>query len=153
MEKIDLYLQAMWEAITFEFALKLGVIYFFVIWIALIVWVIKDISIRTNNLFFQIISVLTILLLSPLGIFIYLLIRPRRTLYDKYYEEIEENLDIFNEIVEERKKEAEKKVLRSTISKIEIKDTNFKKENIKKENKLEEKFVDEEKKDEDDDEA
>jgi hypothetical protein len=25
-------------------------------------------------------------------------------LYDKYYEEIEENLDIINEIVEERKK-------------------------------------------------
>lgn len=110
MEKIDLYLQAMWEAVTFEFALKLWVIYFFVIWIALIVWVIKDISIRTNNIFFQIIAVLTILILSPFWIFIYLLIRPRRTLYDRYYEEIEENLDIFNEIVEERKKDLEKKV-------------------------------------------
>jgi len=152
MEKMDLYLQAMWEAVTFEFALKLGIIYFFIIWIALVVWVIKDISIRTNNLFFQIIAVLTILLLSPFGIFIYLLIRPRRTLYDKYYEEIEENLDIFNEIVEERKKEAEKKVLKNTDSpKIEIKDTNFKKENIKKENKLEEKHLDEEKKEEDED--
>lgn len=151
MEKIDLYLQAMWEAVTFEFALKLGIIYFFIIWIALVVWVIKDISIRTNNLFFQIIAVLTILLLSPFGIFIYLLIRPRRTLYDKYYEEIEENLDIFNEIVEERKKEAEKKVLKTTDSpKVEIKDTNFKKENIKKENKLEEKNLNEEKKEEDD---
>ena len=149
---MDLYLQAMWEAVTFEFALKLGIIYFFIIWIALVVWVIKDISIRTNNLFFQIIAVLTILLLSPFGIFIYLLIRPRRTLYDKYYEEIEENLDIFNEIVEERKKEAEKKVLKNTDSpKIEIKDTNFKKENIKKENKLEEKHLDEEKKEEDED--
>lgn len=149
---MDLYLQAMWEAVTFEFALKLWIIYFFIIWIALVVWVIKDISIRTNNLFFQIIAVLTILLLSPFGIFIYLLIRPRRTLYDKYYEEIEENLDIFNEIVEERKKEAEKKVLKTTESpKIEIKDTNFKKENIKKENKLEEKHLDEEKKEEDED--
>ena len=149
---MDLYLQAMWEAVTFEFALKLWIIYFFVIWIALVVWVIKDISIRTNNLFFQIIAVLTILLLSPFGIFIYLLIRPRRTLYDKYYEEIEENLDIFNEIVEERKKEVEKKVLKTTDSpKIEIKDTNFKKENIKKENKLEEKHLDEEKKEEDED--
>lgn len=154
MEKIDLYLQAMWEAVTFEFALKLGIIYFFIIWIALVVWVIKDISIRTNNLFFQIIAVLTILILSPFWIFIYLLIRPRRTLYDKYYEEIEENLDIFNEIVEERKKEAEKKVLKNTpVSKIEIKDTNFKKENFKKENKLEEKILDEEKDDEHDDEA
>jgi glucan phosphoethanolaminetransferase (alkaline phosphatase superfamily) len=110
MEKIDLYLQSMWEAVTFEFALKLAILYFFITWIVLIIWVIKDISIRTNNIFYQIFSVLIILTLTPLGIFIYLLIRPRRTLYDRYYEEIEENLEIFNQIVEERKKEAEKKV-------------------------------------------
>lgn len=103
MEKIDLYIGNIWELITFEFAFKFFIIYFFVIWIALVVWVIKDISIRTNNLFFQIISILVILFLTPLWIFIYLIIRPRRTLYDKYYEEIEENLDIINEIVEERK--------------------------------------------------
>jgi len=127
MDKIDLYLQAMWDAITFEFALKIAIIYFFIIWIALIVWVIKDISIRSNSLFFQSIAVLTILLLSPFWIFIYLLIRPRRTLYDKYYEEIEENLDIFNEIVEERKKELEKNI---NIKVIE--NSNFKKEEFQK---------------------
>lgn len=108
--KIDLYLQMLWDAVTFEFALKLAILYFFITWIVLIIWVIKDISIRTNNIFYQIFSVLIILSLTPFGIFIYLLIRPRRTLYDKYYEEIEENLDIFNQIVEERKKELEKKV-------------------------------------------
>lgn len=103
MEKIDIYVGNIWEMITFEFTLKFFIVYFFIIWIALVVWVIKDISIRTNNLFFQIIAILVILFLTPLWIFIYLLIRPRRTLYDKYYEEIEENLDIINEIVEERK--------------------------------------------------
>lgn len=108
--KIDLYLQMLWDAVTFEFALKLAILYFFITWIVLIIWVIKDISIRTNNIFYQIFSVLIILSFTPFGIFIYLLIRPRRTLYDKYYEEIEENLDIFNQIVEERKKELEKKV-------------------------------------------
>lgn len=110
MEKFDLYLESLWEIVTFEFALKLAILYFFITWIVLIIWVIKDISIRTNNIFYQIFSVLIILSLTPFGIFIYLLIRPRRTLYDKYYEEIEENLEIFNQIVEERKKEAEKKV-------------------------------------------
>jgi hypothetical protein len=38
-----------------------------------------------------------------------LLIRPRKTLYDKYFEEIEENLSIMNEIIEERKPEKEEK--------------------------------------------
>lgn len=132
MGQIDLYLQAMWEAITFEFAIKIAIVYFFITWIALIVWVIKDISIRSNSLFFQIFAVLTILLLSPLWIFIYLLIRPRRTLYDKYYEEIEENLDIFNEIVEERKKELENKIWIKVIENSSFVKWKFKKDEVKK---------------------
>lgn len=135
MGQIDLYLQAMWETITFEFALKLAILYFFITWIALIVWVIKDISIRSNNLFFQIFAVLIILLLSPLWIFIYLLIRPRRTLYDKYYEEIEENLDIFNEIVEERKKEIENKIWIKVIENSSFIKEEFKKDEVKGEDK------------------
>ncbi len=107
MNSFDKYIDYIWNLVTFEFAFKFFLVYFFVIWISLVVWVIKDISIRSNNLFVQILSVLIILLLTPLGIFIYLLIRPRATLYEKYYQEIEDNLDIINEIIEERKKDIE----------------------------------------------
>ena len=107
MNSFDKYIDYIWNLVTFEFAFKFFLVYFFVIWISLVVWVIKDISIRSNNLFLQILSVLIILLLTPLGIFIYLLIRPRSTLYEKYYQEIEDNLDIINEIIEERKKNIE----------------------------------------------
>ena len=133
MDKINLYLEYVWEYITFETAFKFFLVYFFVIWISLIVWVIRDISIRTNNIFFQIFSVFIILFLTPLWIFIYLLIRPSRTLYDKYYDEIEENLDIFNQIVEERKKslELDEKVKESWLNKIETQ------KNFDKEEKLE----------------
>jgi hypothetical protein len=65
MEQINLYLQSIIDFlatnITLEFALKIIIGYFFVVWIALIVWVIKDISVRTNSVFFQIFCVLTIL--------------------------------------------------------------------------------------------
>lgn len=105
MDSFDKYIDYIWNLITFEFAFKFFLVYFFVIWISLIVWVLKDISIRSNNLFVQIISVFIILFLTPLWIFIYLLIRPRTTLYEKYYQEIEDNLDIINEIIEERKRE------------------------------------------------
>jgi hypothetical protein len=44
-----------------------------------------------------------------------LLIRPRRTLYDKYYEEIEENLEIIDELVEERKRQMEEAFKRRKI--------------------------------------
>lgn len=105
------FLNYIWEVVTLEFVFKFCVVYFFIIWVALIVWVMKDISIRTNNLFFQIICILIILLLTPFWVFIYLLVRPRKTLYERYYDEIDLNLNIISEIVEERKKlmEIEKK--------------------------------------------
>lgn len=85
------------------------IIYFFIVWIAIIVWVTRDIINRTNNILFQIFSILTVLLGTPLGIVIYLLIRPSRTLFEKYYEEasiLEEDLHDFDlsEIKDEIKK-------------------------------------------------
>jgi type IV secretory pathway VirB3-like protein len=69
MEQINLYLQSaidfLAENVTIELAVKIIIGYFFVVWIALIVWVIKDISVRTNSMFFQIFCVLTILILTP----------------------------------------------------------------------------------------
>ena len=96
-----------WENITFEMFIKFVIIYFFIIWISLIVWVIKDIWIRTNNVLLQIISILIILILTPLWLFIYLIIRPWKTLYEKCYDEVDENLDIVSKIVEDKTKNEE----------------------------------------------
>lgn len=106
------YLWELFKSIDIEFFIKFIVVYFFIIWISLVVWVLKDIRNRTTNVFFQIICLL-ISVLPFLWIFIYLLLRPSRTLYEKYYEEIEYNLDIINEIIEERKKQFEKKINKS----------------------------------------
>lgn len=107
--------EKIWNTLTPEFFFKLLIIYFFIVWISLIVWVIKDISVRTNSRVFQIISILIIVLWSPFSIFLYLLIRPRRTLYDKYYEWIEDNLEIINLLVEERRKKFEENFRRKEI--------------------------------------
>ncbi len=96
------YMQKIWETVTLEFMFKFFVIYFFVIWVALILWVARDISYRTNSMFLQALCVLVIIFLSPLGIFLYLLIRPGKTIFEQYYEEVENNLNILNEIVQER---------------------------------------------------
>jgi len=60
------FLNTIWAAITFEMIIKLAIIYFFIIWIAVIVWVIKDVSNRTNNIFLQIFSILLVVFLTPL---------------------------------------------------------------------------------------
>lgn len=96
------YIAYFWETITLEFMLKFFVVYFFAIWIALVLWVARDISNRSESLVFQIFCVILIIVLTPLGIFLYLLLRPRKTVFEKYYQEVENNLAILSEIVEER---------------------------------------------------
>lgn len=98
----NLIVNYLWENITFEMFLEFIVLYFFIIWVALIVWVVKDISNRTQSIVFQLISVLIILLLSPLWIVVYLIIRPSKTLLERYYEEIDENLDMVEEVIEDK---------------------------------------------------
>ncbi len=51
------------------------------------VWVAKDINNRTRSFVLQIFCILIVLFLTPLGIFIYLLIRPQKTLFEKIFEE------------------------------------------------------------------
>ena len=86
---IVLFVENIYNSVTFDTLIKFIILYFFIIWISVLLWVMKDISNRTNNIFLQIFSVLIILFLTPFWIFIYLLIRPSRTLLDKYYEDLE----------------------------------------------------------------
>lgn len=98
------FLSKIFSFLTFETFLKILAAYFFIVWIAIIVWVTKDIINRTNNIFYQIFSILTVLFLTPLWIVIYLLIRPSRTLFEQFYEEaqVDEEADLDLEIPEEK---------------------------------------------------
>lgn len=87
------------SGLTLDFALKLGVIYGLIIWLAVIIWVIKDITNRTTNILFQVFSILLVVVFTPIfGLPIYLLIRPNTTLFEQYYEESSlENIDGYDE--------------------------------------------------------
>ena len=81
------------------------VIYLAILWIATIIWVSKDANNRSNSILFQIFAVLVVIVLTPLfGLLIYLIVRPSRTLTEKYLEELQ--VSILNE--EEKKEETEK---------------------------------------------
>lgn len=63
-------------------------IYLLVVWLACIIWVIKDITSRSHNLIVQVLSILLVICFTPLfGLPIYLLIRPKTTLFEQFYEE------------------------------------------------------------------
>lgn len=94
-------LSELFNNITLEWFLKLIIIYFFIVWISIIIWVIRDIINRTNNIFFQIIAILIPILLTPFWLIIYLLIRPSQTLFEKDFIEDStqnhNNIEILNE--------------------------------------------------------
>ncbi|MDD2870556.1 MAG: zinc ribbon domain-containing protein [Candidatus Gracilibacteria bacterium] len=107
--KIDLYKvgEYIYNTITFEMLIKFVILYFFIVWFALLLWVIRDISNRTSSILLQVLSILIVLLFTPLGIFIYLIIRPGKTLFEKYYEDIEDNLELFQQIIDEKNQQSE----------------------------------------------
>lgn len=96
------YVSYLWETVTIEFMIKFFVAYFFLVWIVLVIWVARDISRRSSSRLFQTFCVLSMIILTPIGVFFYLLIRPKKSFYDTYYEEIDGNLKILQEIVQER---------------------------------------------------
>lgn len=51
------------------------------------VWVVRDVTNRTKSLIFQIISILLVLFFTPLGIFVYLLLRPQKTIFEQVFED------------------------------------------------------------------
>jgi len=106
---MDIYknVEYFFSTITFEWFIKFLTIYFLIIWWALLIWVIRDITNRTNNVLLLILSVLTILLLSPLWIFIYLIIRPNKTLFEKSYNNLEDNIELLNQMVQEKAEQLE----------------------------------------------
>lgn len=80
---------------SLDLGIKLMLGYFFIIWGAFIIWVIKDITNRTTNILIQALSIFIILFFTPIfGLPVYLLIRPRATLFEQYYEEEEEKESI-----------------------------------------------------------
>ena len=90
------------EVITLKSVIIFWVLYFLVIWIAIVIWGINDILNRTDNLFLQILLILFLIILGPFGIIFYLIFRPKKTLYDKYIDEIEENLRYLSEEIIEK---------------------------------------------------
>lgn len=95
--------------ITLDGIIKFAILYFFIIWWAFIIWVVKDITNRTTNILIQVLSILIVILFTPIfWLPIYLLIRPRTTIFEKYYEEetqieSEEENEEIGEIGAERK--------------------------------------------------
>jgi len=60
------------------------------LWIALVIWTFRDMRARARDAFAQLLAALMVLVLGPFGIILYLILRPRETLAEKYERSLEE---------------------------------------------------------------
>lgn len=62
--------------------------YLFALWIAMIVWAFRDSRQRSRDIFSQALSVALVLLFNLPGLLLYMILRPRETLAEKYEREL-----------------------------------------------------------------
>lgn len=90
MQPIDSII-SIFDSPIFDWVTKGVLVYLGVLWFAIVIWVGRDIINRTNNILFQVFVILLNVVLPVFGLILYLIIRPGKTLLEKYYEELEYN--------------------------------------------------------------
>jgi RNA polymerase subunit RPABC4/transcription elongation factor Spt4 len=68
----------------------LGGAFVVALWISLVIWTFRDMRSRSRDAFAQLLAALMVFVLGPLGALLYLLLRPRETLAEKYERSLEE---------------------------------------------------------------
>ena len=86
-------LLAIWDDGVWQDVVTIVVIimvaYLVVMWIAALVWTYRDIASRTRDPLTQTVSVLTVLVFNLPGMFLYLILRPKDTIADRYDRQLE----------------------------------------------------------------
>ncbi len=59
-------------------------------WVGLAIWTLRDIHARTRDIFAWILATILVLITGPVGLLLYLLLRPRETLAEVYDRQLEE---------------------------------------------------------------
>lgn len=78
-----------WEA-TARLVATGAIAYVILLWLSLVVWAYRDIRERTQDIFYQVIAILLVLLFSLAGLVVYLMVRPGETLAEAYQRSLEE---------------------------------------------------------------
>lgn len=75
---------------NWQLLVAIAVGYALLVWLAMVVWVFRDIRDRTRDPFAQVFSVLIVLAFNLPGLLVYLIVRPRETLAEAYERSLEE---------------------------------------------------------------
>jgi len=70
-------------------------------WMSLVIWTFRDMRLRSRDIFAQLLASLVVLIFGPLGLLIYLILRPQETLAEAYARTLEEEA-LLQDIAEEK---------------------------------------------------
>jgi len=70
------------------------------LWMSLVIWTFRDMRVRSRDIFAQLLASLVVLIFGPLGLLIYLILRPQETLSEAYARTLEEEA-LLQDITEE----------------------------------------------------
>lgn len=59
-------------------------------WMSLVIWTFRDMRLRSRDIFAQLLASLVVLIFGPLGLLIYLILRPQESLAETYARTLEE---------------------------------------------------------------
>lgn len=106
--------------------------YLVLLWVSLIVWTTKDIISRSNNVIYQLIAILLVVVFNIFGLLLYLGIRPSKTLIEKFFEDLEYEALAQATKIDPANEKKPKKGKRKKIKKIEEKKETKKEKTVKK---------------------
>ncbi|MCD6109589.1 hypothetical protein J7J83_02425 [bacterium] len=107
--------------------------YIILLWISIIIWTTKDIVSRSNNVIYQLVSILLVVIFNLFGLIIYITIRPAKTLIEKFFEDLE--YEALSQTTEE-KTQSQSKPKKASGRKLENNKSNKKKNKKKKKNNI-----------------
>lgn len=73
-----------------QFVLRFGAIYVFFLYLAMVFWTVRDAQQRTENVIMPYLAGLMVVVLNLLGLFLYLIVRPRETMGEAYERQLAE---------------------------------------------------------------
>lgn len=87
-------LGAIWTQITtnalVQFSVRFVLVYVFFLYLAMVFWAVRDAQHRTENLVMPYLAGLVVVVLNVLGLFLYLIVRPRETMSESYERQLAE---------------------------------------------------------------
>src|SRR5689334_11150532 len=86
-------LLAIWDDGVWQDTLRIAIIavvaYLLVLWVAALVWTYRDAQARSRDPFMQALAILLVLVFNLPGLVVYLILRPKDTLFDSYDRQLE----------------------------------------------------------------